>query len=75
MFFCLIPYIPVNSFSVVSGRASLGITSTKQKIKCLAEGHDTEPPPQPFDLDLGVQYCNAIRYNTIYCDRLVLSLY
>ena len=35
--FCLIFYIPVNDFSVMSGQVFLGWTSTKQKIKCLAQ--------------------------------------
>ena len=42
--FCLlnlILYIPVNIFSVMLGRVILGWTSTKQLIKCLAQGHNT----------------------------------
>ena len=35
---------PVNIFSVKSGRVFLGWTSTKQRIKCLAQGHNTVPP-------------------------------
>ena len=52
-FFCLfglILYVPVKSFSVMSGWVFLGLTSTKQREKCLAQGHNaaspdiTEPP-------------------------------
>ena len=32
-----------NSFSVMSGWVFLGLTSTKQRIKCLAQGHNTGP--------------------------------
>ena len=44
--FCLfvsILYIPVKDFSVMSGPVFLGWNSTKQKIKCLAQGHNTLP--------------------------------
>ena len=43
--FVLILYIPVNNFSVMSGRVFLGGTSTKQWIKCLAQGHNIVTPP------------------------------
>ena len=33
-------YIPVNNFSVMSGRVFLGLTSTKQGLMCLAQGHN-----------------------------------
>ena len=39
--FDLILYVPVNSFSVKSGRVFLG---TKQELMCLAQGHDTVLP-------------------------------
>ena len=39
--FDLILYIPVNNFSVMSGRVFLGWTSTKQGLICLAQGHNT----------------------------------
>ena len=32
---------PVNNFSVMSGLVFLGWTSTKQRIKCRAQGHNT----------------------------------
>ena len=38
--FGLILYILVNNFSVMSGQDFLGLTSTKQRIKCLAQGHN-----------------------------------
>ena len=41
--FVLILYIPVNNFSVMSGWVFLGLTSTKQRIKCLAQGHSALP--------------------------------
>ena len=39
----LILYVPVNNYSVMSGCAFLGWTSTKQRIKCLAQEHNTVP--------------------------------
>ena len=42
--FCLILYVPVNNFSVMSGQVFLALTSTKQRIKCLAQGHNAVPP-------------------------------
>ena len=41
--FVLILYISVNNFSVMSGKfpVFLGKTSTKQRIKCFAQGHNT----------------------------------
>ena len=42
--FDLILYVPVNIFSAMSERVLLGWTSTKQRIKCLAQGHNTVPP-------------------------------
>ena len=43
--FVLILYVPVNNFSVMLGWVFLGWTSTKQTIKCLAQGHNAVPPP------------------------------
>ena len=45
MFVCfdLIIYEPVNFFSVMSGRVFQGWTSTKQRLKCLAQGHKAIP--------------------------------
>ena len=40
----LILNIPVNNISVMSGQVFLGLTSTKQRIKCLAHGHNAVPP-------------------------------
>ena len=42
--FMLILDVPVNSFSVMSGQVYLCCTSTKQRIKCLAQRHNTVPP-------------------------------
>ena len=39
-FYDLILYVQINSFSVMSGRNFLGLTSTKQRIKCLAQEHN-----------------------------------
>ena len=36
-------YVPINNFSVMSGRVFLGLISIKQKINCLAQGHNTVP--------------------------------
>ena len=52
--FSLILYVPVNNFSVMSGRVFLGLTSTEQGLICLAQGHNAWMPvrlklaiPQP----------------------------
>ena len=42
--FGFILYVPVNSFSVMPGWIFLGWTSTKQGIKCLAQGHSLVTP-------------------------------
>ena len=39
--FDLILSVPVNNFSVMSGRVFLGLTSTKQGLMCLAQVHNT----------------------------------
>ena len=39
-FVCLILYVPVNIFSVMSGRVFMCITSAKQGLMCLAQGHN-----------------------------------
>ena len=40
----LILYVPVNNLnSVMSEQVFLGLTSTKQRIKCLAQGHNAVP--------------------------------
>ena len=39
--FDLILYVPVNNFSVKSGRVFRG---TKQELMCIAQGHNTVPP-------------------------------
>ena len=36
----LILYVPVNNFSVMSGWVFLGLTTTKQWLMCLAQGHN-----------------------------------
>ena len=45
--FDLILYVPVNNFSVMSGRVNLGWTSTQQGLMCLAQGHNTVTPVTP----------------------------
>ena len=40
----LILYVSANIYSVISGRVFLGCTSTKQRIKCLTQGHKAVPP-------------------------------
>ena len=42
--FDMILYVPVNKFSVMSGQFFLGLTSTKQGLMCLAQGHNAVPP-------------------------------
>ena len=39
--FDLILNIPVNNLSVMSGQVFMGLTSTKQGLMCLAQGHNT----------------------------------
>ena len=58
----LMLYVPVNNFSVISGQLFLGLTSTKQWIKYLAQGHSDSasseartsnlsiPSPTPYQL-------------------------
>ena len=43
--FGLILYMSVNNFSDMLGMVFLGGTSTKQWIKCLAQGHNTVTLP------------------------------
>ena len=43
-FYFLILYIPVNNFSVMSRWVILGLTSTKQRMKYLAQGQNAVPP-------------------------------
>ena len=44
-FVCLILYMSVNNCPVMSGRGFLGWTNTtKQRIKCPAQGHNAVPP-------------------------------
>ena len=55
MFFILMLYVPVNNSSVMTEQVTVFLDwiSTKQRIKCLAEGHDTVPrwvsSQRPFD--------------------------
>ena len=35
-------YVQVNNLLIISGQVLQGLTSTKQPIKCLAQGHNTE---------------------------------
>ena len=54
VFFCfdLILYIPFNKFSVISGRVFLGLTSTKQRVMCFAQGHNALNAVVPVRLKL-----------------------
>ena len=36
--------LPSQLFSVILGRVFMDLTSTKQRIKCLAQGHNAVPP-------------------------------
>ena len=44
--FVLVLYIPVNNCPVLPGQFPifLGLTITKQRIMCLAQGHNPVPP-------------------------------
>ena len=64
--FCLILYIPVNNFSVMLGWVFLVCTSTKQRIKCLAQGHNTVTLPAIPSLTLyRLSHCSFIVCNKI----------
>ena len=41
--FGLIAYVPFNIFSIMLGWVFMCLTSTKQSIKCLAQGHNSVP--------------------------------
>ena len=47
--FDLIFYVPVNNFSVMSGRVFLGWNSTKHGLMCLAQGHNAVMPVSADD--------------------------
>ena len=42
--FDLILYVPANNFSVMSGCVFLDLTSSKQGLMCLAQGHNAVMP-------------------------------
>ena len=44
VWFSLILYVPFNIFSVMSGEVFLGLTSSEEWIKCLAQRHNTVTP-------------------------------
>ena len=54
--FDLILYVPVNNLSNMSGPVFFGLTSTKQGLMCLAQGHNAvmlvRLEPAPFGLKL-----------------------
>ena len=56
-------YIPVNHFSVMSGLVFLGLTSTKQRIKCLAQGYNAVAPVR---LEPATVYVNLFAYRMFY---------
>ena len=41
----LILHVPINNFAVMPRRVFLGRTSTKQRVKCLAQGYSIMTPP------------------------------
>ena len=70
--FDLILYVPVNNFSVLSGRVFLGWTRTKQGFMCLTQGHNIVTPvrlePAPFCLKsstLPLSHCAPREWHTI----------
>ena len=79
-FFCLfcsfnlIFYIPVNNFSVTSGRVFLGWTSTKLGLMCLAQGHNVVTPVRlkPAALQSRVKHSTTgpLRSRTSFVDHL-----
>ena len=56
-------YIPVTYFSAMSGLVFLGLTSTKQRIKCLAQGDNTVAPVR---LDPATGYVNLFADKMFY---------
>ena len=77
--FVLMFHVPVNNFSVMSGRfpVFLGWTSTKQRIKWLAQGQNTVPD---MSLKLMIIWLRAIfmKYemliNIFYPSRAVVHI-
>ena len=71
--FGLILYVPVNNFAVMLGQIFLGWTSTKQWIKCLAQGHSTKIPPavriEPATLLSQNLMCYPPSHSTLTLDR------
>ena len=71
--FFLILYVPVSNFSIISGWVFLGLTSTKQRIKCLAQGHDTVQPArlQPATPRSRVKHSTTEPLHSIYgyCEK------
>ena len=61
--FVSILYAPVNNFSVMSGQVFLVWTSTKQGIKCFAQGNNTVIPNIEWD---GSQYDQTGPVLTLY---------
>ena len=51
--FELILNASVNNFSVMFGRVFLDLTNTKQRLMCLAEGHNAVTPVRTNNLDTG----------------------
>ena len=64
--FGLILYIPVNKCSVMSGWVFLGWTSSKQRIKCLAQRHNTVTLPEGG----GSSIPNLVNYQVSHCALL-----
>ena len=68
--FGLILYVPVNSFSVMTGSVFLGLISTKQRIKCLAQGHNKAPTVRlMFWLKKKSEMSQCLRFPTMWYVR------
>ena len=69
LFFYLILYLPVNNLSVRSGRVFLGLTITKLRLICLAQGHNAVTPV------MYNRHCNlqtgGLFFLNLYCSFII----
>ena len=64
------------NFSVMSGRVFLGWTSTKQRITCLAQGHNTVPPVRlhPPTAESQVKHSTKPYCSSVLCWNMCIKL-
>ena len=66
MLFDLILYITVDNFSVSSGQVFLGCFSTKQRVKCLAQGRNTVGESSTLPLS----HCAPLQYIRVRLEQV-----